>query len=209
MAKATAAYNGEGIWPLRSACQLSSTDVCIIKEARSLAENYIWRSLLRRFNPHELIRLPPKFLDPQSTPSMTSRTLRRMATKIEADYPDVFQSLNTALLITPATAYFTFADTTHFIFQSGINWGRIVAFFKFGGVVAHHLVEKQRSDMVQHVVDWTVTYIAENLLPWIREQGGWDAFVAHFSEQTDTRKKILWALGSIFAACLTFLVFYK
>ena len=209
MAKATAAYNGEGIWPLRSACQLSSTDVRIIKEARSLAENYIWRSLLRRFKPHELIRLPPKFLDPQSTPSMTSRTLRRIVTRIEADYPDLSQSLNTTLIITPATAHSTFVNTVNVIFQSGTNWGRIVAFYKFGGVVAHHLVEKQRSDMVQHVVHWTVTYIAENLLPWIREQGGWDAFVAHFSEKADTRKKTLLALGSIFAACLIFLVFYK
>lgn len=209
MAEATAAHNGEGIWPPRSACQLSSTDMCIIEEAMSLAENYIWCSLLRRFKPDELIGLPRKFLDLQAPPSITSNTLRKMVTRIEADYPDFFQSLNTALIITPATAYSTFVNTANFIFQSGTNWGRIVAFYKFGGVVAHHLAEKQRSDMVPHVVNWIVTYIVENLLPWIREQGGWDAFVAHFSEQTDTRKKILLALGSIFAACLTFLVFYK
>ena len=209
MAEATAAHNGEGIWPPVSACQLSITDISIIEEAKSLAEDHIWYSLLRRFKPNELIGLPRKFLDLQAPPSITLNTLRRMVTIIEADYPDVSQLLNTTLIITPATAYSTFVDTADVIFQGGTNWGRIVAFYKFGGAVAHHLVEKQRSDMVQHVVNWTVTYMVENLLPWIREQGGWDAFVAYFSEQTDTRRKTLLALGSIFAACLAFLVFYK
>ena len=209
MAEATAAHNGEGIWSPLGECRLSSTDIRIIKEAMSLAEDYIWYSLLRRFKPNELIGLPRNFLERQVQPSITSNTLRRMVTRIEADYPDLSQSLNTTLIITPATAYSTFVNTAHDIFESGTNWGRIVAFYKFGCVVAHHLVEKQRSDMVQHVVNWTVTYIAENLLPWIREQGGWDAFVVHFSEQRDTRKKTLLALGSIFAACLTILVFYK
>ena len=209
MAEATAAHTGEGIWPPLSACQLSSTDISIIEVAMSLAEDYIWYSLLRRFKPNELIDLPRKFLDLQAPPSITLNTLRRMVTIIEVDYPDVSQLLNTTLIITPATAYSTFVDTAHLIFQGGTNWGRIVAFYKFAGAVAHHLVEKQRSDMVQHVVNWTVTYLFENLLPWIREQGGWDAFVAYFSGQTDTRRKTLLVLGSIFAACLTFLVFYK
>ena len=175
----------------------------------SLAEDYIWYSLLRRFKPNELIGLPRKFLDLQAPPSITLNTLRRMVTIIEVDNPDLSQLLNTTLIITPATAYSTFVHTAHVIFQNGTNWGRIVAFYKFAGAVAHHLVKKQRSDMVQHVVNWTVIYIVENLLPWIREQGGWDAFVAYFPEQTDTRRKTMLALGSILAACLTFLVFYK
>ena len=172
MAEATTAHDGEGIWPSLSACKLSSTDITISEKAKSLAEDYIWYNLLHRFKPNELIGIPRKFLHLQAPPSITSNTLRRMVTRFEADYPDLCQLLNTTLIITPATAYSTFVSMAHFIFQRGTNWGRIVAFYKFGRAVAHHLVAKQRSDIVHHVVNWTATYIAENLLPWIREQVG-------------------------------------
>ncbi|EDO33714.1 predicted protein, partial [Nematostella vectensis] len=99
--------------------------------------------------------------------------LRSLASHMEAEYPDLFETACTKLGITPATARSTFFSVAKEIFQTGINWGRIVALFTFGGVVAHHFIESERPEMVPHVVEWIPSFIADNLLSWIMENGGW------------------------------------
>ena len=172
MAGATAALNGEDLSPTLDTSAMSANDKDIIEGAFSLTLDYIAYRLRSKFEQSRLKGLPREFLIP-GTASTASSTLRSLATHMEAEHPDLFESACAKLGITPATANATFVSVAKEIFQTGTNWGRIVALFTFGGVVAHHFVETQRPEKVQHIVAWILTFIADNLLTWIRENGGW------------------------------------
>ena len=186
MAGATAALNIEEISPTS---EMSRYDRDIMKEAFSLTLDYISYRLRSKFEQNKLSGLPRDFLIPQS-PINASSTLRKLATHMEAEHPDLFESLCTTLGITPATARPTFVGVAQEIFQAGTNWGRIVALFTFGGVVAHHFVKTQRPEMVPCVGEWIVSFIEHNLLTWIRENGGWVSFFLHLK----SLGKICWRL---------------
>ena len=173
MAGATAALNNEDLSPTLSTSELSRYDKDIVNDGYSLTVDYVSHRLRNKFEQNKLNGLPRKFLIPQSPISASSSTLRKLATLMEAEHPDLFESLCTTLGITPNTAHPTFVGVAQEIFQAGINWGRIVALFTFGGVVAHHFVEIQRLEMVQRIVEWIADFIEHNLLTWIRENGGW------------------------------------
>lgn len=173
MAGATAALNNEDLSPTLNTSEMSRYDKDIIEEGFALTLDYISYRLRSKFEQSRLKGLPRQFLIPQTPTNTSASTLRKLATLMEAEHPDLFESLCTTLGITPVTAYPTFVGVAQEIFQAGTNWGRIVALFTFGGVVAHHFVETQRPEMVQRIVEWIVSFIADNLLTWIRENGGW------------------------------------
>ena len=173
MAGATAALNNEDLSPTLNTSEMSRYEKDIIEEAFSLTLDYISYRLRSKFEQSRLKGLPRQFLIPQSPTNASTSTLRKLATHMEAEHPDLFESLCTTLGITPVSAYPTFVGVAQEIFQAETNWGRIVALFTFGGVLAHHFVENQRPEMVQHIVEWIVTFITGNLLTWIRENGGW------------------------------------
>lgn len=174
MAGATAALNNEDHSLTPNTSEMSSCDKNIIEIARSLTLDYISYRLRSKLEQSKLQGLPRHFLiPPQSPTNVLTSTLRKLATDTEAKYPDLFESVCKKLDITPVSAYRTFVCVAQEIFQEETNWGRIVALYVFGGVVAHHFVETQRPEMVQKIVEWTVSFIARNLLTWIRENGGW------------------------------------
>lgn len=208
MAEVTDAPSNEVPWPTLDTSTMSGCDKGIIEDASTLALDYISYRLRDRFEPSKLRGLSRRFLIPR-TPTTESETLRKLASRMEAENPEVFGSLCTKLEITPATAHPTFVGVVQEIFQAGTNWGRIVALFTLGGVVSHHFVETQRPELVQQVVEWIVNFIAHNLLTWIRENGGWDGFSTHFSSRSKTAWKIVLTLGSICAACFTLVALNK
>lgn len=173
MAGATAALNNEDLSPTLNTSEMSRYDKDIIEDGFALTLDYISYRLRSKFEQSRLKGLPREFLIPQTPTNTSASTLRKLATLMEAEHPDLFESLCTTLGITPVTAYPTFVGVAQEIFQAGTNWGRIVALFTFGGVVAHHFVETQRPEMAQRIVEWIVSFIADNLLTWIRENGGW------------------------------------
>lgn len=180
MAGATAAVNNEDLSPTLNTSQMSRFEKEIIEDSFALALDYISYRLRNKFEQNKLGGLPRQFLIPQTPTSTSSSTLRKLATIMEAEHPDLFESLCTTLGITPVSAHPTFVGVAQEIFQAGINWGRIVSLFTFGGVVAHHFVETQRPEMVQHILEWIVSFIADNLLTWIRENGGWVSLIVVF-----------------------------
>lgn len=180
MAGATAALNNEDLSPTLNTSEMSRYDKDIIEDGFALTLDYISYRLRSKFEQSRLKGLPREFLIPQTPTNTSASTLRKLATLMEAEHPDLFESLCTTLGITPVTAYPTFVGVAQEIFQAGTNWGRIVALFTFGGVVAHHFVETQRPEMAQRIVEWIVSFIADNLLTWIRENGGWVSCKSEF-----------------------------
>nr|XP_012612383.2 bcl-2-like protein 1 [Microcebus murinus] len=103
--------------------------------------------------------------------------LRETGEEFELRYRRTFNDLTSQLQITPETAYESFEQVVDALFRDGVNWGRIVAFFSFGGALCVESIDKEMQVLVSRIVTWMVTYLNDHLEPWIQENGGWDTFV--------------------------------
>lgn len=106
--------------------------------------------------------------------------LKDSADEFELLYTQAFSDLSTQLDITPDTAYHSFKSVMDEVFKDGVNWGRIVGLFSFGGVLCVECVQKNMSELVSRIVDWMTMYLDEHISPWIESQGGWDCFAEIF-----------------------------
>ncbi|XP_042360961.1 apoptosis regulator BAX-like [Plectropomus leopardus] len=71
------------------------------------------------------------------------------------------------------------------IFSDGkFNWGRVVALFYFACRLVIKALVTQVPDIIRTIISWTMDYLRENLINWIREQGGWDGIWSHFGTPT-------------------------
>ncbi|XP_008933775.1 PREDICTED: bcl-2-like protein 1, partial [Merops nubicus] len=87
--------------------------------------------------------------------------------------PPAFSGLTSQRHITLGTAYQSFEQVVNELFRDGVNWGRIVAFFSFGGALCVESVDKEMRVLVGRIVSWMTTYLTDHLDPWIQENGGW------------------------------------
>ncbi len=99
--------------------------------------------------------------------------LRDSAEEFELLFTQAFSDLSSQLDITPDTAYHSFKSVMDEVFKDGVNWGRIVGLFAFGGVLCLDCVEKDASELVSRIADWMTMYLDEHIDPWIQSQGGW------------------------------------
>ncbi|XP_056363836.1 bcl-2-like protein 1 [Oenanthe melanoleuca] len=105
------------------------------------------------------------------------QALREAGDEFELRYRRAFSDLTSQLHITPSTAYQSFEQVVNELFRDGVNWGRIVAFFSFGGALCVESVVKEMRVLVKRIVSWMTTYLTDHLDPWIQENGGWERFV--------------------------------
>nr|XP_046240638.1 bcl-2-like protein 1 [Scatophagus argus] len=106
--------------------------------------------------------------------------LQDSANEFELLFTQAFSDLSSQLDITPDTAYHSFKSVMDEVFKDGVNWGRIVGLFAFGGVLCVECVEKDMSELVSRITDWMTMYLDEHISPWIQSQGGWDCFAEVF-----------------------------
>nr|KAF6329609.1 BCL2 like 1 [Myotis myotis] len=71
------------------------------------------------------------------------QALREAGDEFELRYRRAFSDLTSQLHITPGTAYQSFEQVVNELFRDGVNWGRIVAFFSFGGALCVESVDKE------------------------------------------------------------------
>ena len=102
----------------------------------------------------------------------TAATLRKLADQIEEQYPSLLNHLCHKLSITRTTAYATFVEIASEVFADGVNWGRIVALFAFGGKLAVYCDQHHMKDLVELVTEWVGKYVG-GLSDWIEKHGGW------------------------------------
>lgn len=111
--------------------------------------------------------------------------LRDTAREFELRYSRAFNDLHSTLHITPATAYQSFENVMDEVFRDGVNWGRIVGLFAFGGALCVECVEKEMSHLVARIVEWMTVYLDEQIEPWVESQGGWVSLIKrHTHTQT-------------------------
>lgn len=99
--------------------------------------------------------------------------LRDSSEEFELLFTQAFSDLSTQLDITPDTAYHSFKSVMDEVFKDGVNWGRVVGLFAFGGVLCVECVEKDTSELVSRIADWMTMYLDEHINLWIESQGGW------------------------------------
>nr|XP_006130008.1 bcl-2-like protein 1 [Pelodiscus sinensis]XP_006130009.1 bcl-2-like protein 1 [Pelodiscus sinensis]XP_006130010.1 bcl-2-like protein 1 [Pelodiscus sinensis]XP_006130011.1 bcl-2-like protein 1 [Pelodiscus sinensis] len=105
------------------------------------------------------------------------QALREAGDEFELRYRRAFSDLTSQLHITLGTAYQSFEQVVNELFRDGVNWGRIVAFFSFGGALCVESVDKEMQVLVGRIASWMTTYLTDHLDPWIQENGGWERFV--------------------------------
>lgn len=113
----------------------------------------------------------------QPLPPELFQTLRRAGDEFSGMYQQDFRHISGLLHLTPSTVRLRFAAVVEELFHDGINWGRIVAFFEFGGVMCVESVNREMSPLVDSIVGWMTDYLNRHLQDWIQEQGGWEVFV--------------------------------
>ncbi|CAM4680490.1 unnamed protein product [Leuciscus chuanchicus] len=135
-------------------------------------------------------RTPPR--SPASSPQhqtngtggldAVKEALRDSANEFELRYSRAFNDLSSQLHITPATAYQSFESVMDEVFRDGVNWGRIVGLFAFGGALCVECVEKEMSPLVGRIAEWMTVYLDNHIQPWIQSQGGWERFAEIFGK---------------------------
>ncbi|XP_029910851.1 bcl-2-like protein 1 [Myripristis murdjan] len=108
--------------------------------------------------------------------------LRDSANEFELRYARAFNDLHDQLHITPATAYQSFESVMDEVFRDGVNWGRVVGLFAFGGALCVECVEKEMSPLVSRIAEWMTVYLDNHIQPWIHSQGGWERFAEIYGQ---------------------------
>ncbi|KAM9676862.1 apoptosis regulator Bcl-2 isoform 1-T1 [Dama dama] len=120
---------------------------------------------------------------PSPVPPVVHLTLRQAGDDFSRRYRRDFAEMSSQLHLTPFTARGRFATVVEELFRDGVNWGRIVAFFEFGGVMCVESVNREMSPLVDSIALWMTEYLNRHLHTWIQDNGGWnfrDGATFHF-----------------------------
>lgn len=114
------------------------------------------------------------------------RVLREAGDEIERIYQREFEEMSRQMIFSPNAAQRSFLTVAEELFRDEVNWGRIVAFFEFGGTMCVESVNREMASQVDSIAHWMTDYLNGPLENWIEENGGWDAFVELYGQQRDS-----------------------
>lgn len=125
---------------------------------------------------------PLRQQQPSQSLDAVREALRDSANEFELRYARAFSDLSSQLHITPATAYQSFESVMDEVFRDGVNWGRVVGLFVFGGALCVECMDKEMSPLVERIAEWMTVYLDNHIQPWILAQGGWERFAEIFGQ---------------------------
>ncbi|XP_067089653.1 apoptosis regulator BAX-like [Osmerus mordax] len=78
-----------------------------------------------------------------------------------------------------------FMRVAYEIFSDGkFNWGRVVALFYFACRLVIKALVIHVPDIIRTIITWTIDYLRDHVINWIREQGGWEGIRSYFGTPT-------------------------
>ncbi|XP_067234249.1 apoptosis regulator Bcl-2a isoform X1 [Chanodichthys erythropterus] len=101
------------------------------------------------------------------------RVLREAGDEIERIYQREFEEMSHQMSFSPNVAQRSFLTVAEELFRDEVNWGRIVAFFEFGGTMCVESVNREMASQVDNIAHWMTDYLNGPLENWIEENGGW------------------------------------
>ncbi|KAG8546879.1 hypothetical protein GDO81_029615 [Engystomops pustulosus] len=92
-------------------------------------------------------------------------------------------------------AYEIFKKIASSVFETGVNWGRILTLLGFGYRMALYIWKKGQHGFLKKIAQCLARYIVESrIAQWIAKQGGWNAVLKLTNESI---KYVLMALGIV------------
>lgn len=132
---------------------------------------------------------------PNSMMAQVGRQLAFIGDDINQRYDADFQSILEKLQPTAENAYELFIKIASSLFESGINWGRVVALLSFGYRLAQHIYQRGLTGFLGQVTSFVVRIILDrHIAQWIAQRGGW---VAALSLGNDTFRYMVVALAVV------------
>ncbi|XP_039323864.1 bcl-2 homologous antagonist/killer [Saimiri boliviensis] len=115
-------------------------------------------------------------LQPSSTMGQVGRQLAIIGDDINRRYDSEFQTMLQHLQPTADNAYQYFTKIASSLFESGINWGRVVALLGFGYRMALHVYQRGLTGFLGQVTRFVVEFMRRHCIArWIAQRGGWVA----------------------------------
>ncbi|XP_059801102.1 apoptosis regulator Bcl-2-like isoform X3 [Hypanus sabinus] len=102
------------------------------------------------------------------------RVLREVGDSFERQYQQEFADIALQMRFEPDTARRRFEAVAEELFRDGVNWGRVVAFFVFGGTLCVESIKRRdMASLVDSIAAWMTAYLDGSLTDWIRANGDW------------------------------------
>lgn len=157
--------------------QLPSPTIFDKETIQSLPRHYIITQL--RKNGHTDIA---NKLTPVANPdSHVHQSFSEIAANLEEERAEQFADLLNTLALDDSNLKNTYETIIDEMFKGHIHWGRIVTFIVFtSNVVLYCARSRSLKHRVPEILMWTDVAMQEKMHRWIKEQGGWQAFVEHF-----------------------------
>ncbi|XP_075696302.1 apoptosis regulator BAX [Rhinoderma darwinii] len=77
-----------------------------------------------------------------------------------------------------------FHVATEMFADGNFNWGRVVALFYFACKLVLKALWSRFPQMIRTIIDWTMEYLRDHVVQWIRDQGGWEGLLSYFGTPT-------------------------
>uniref|UniRef100_A0ACB8F543 Bcl-2 homologous antagonist/killer n=1 Tax=Sphaerodactylus townsendi TaxID=933632 RepID=A0ACB8F543_9SAUR len=114
--------------------------------------------------------------EPGSTSNLVGRRLATIGDDINARYDKEFCEMLESLHLTRDNAYEYFTRIASSLFESGVNWGRVIALLGFGYRMAIHVFQQGMTGFLGRITHFIVDFVLHNRIArWIAQQGGWVA----------------------------------
>ncbi|XP_047393710.1 bcl-2 homologous antagonist/killer-like [Sciurus carolinensis] len=126
----------------------------------------------------EMIALPlePTRTSKESTMGQVGRQLAIIGDDINWHYDSEFQSMLQQLQPTATNAYELFTKIASSLFESGINWGRVVALLGFGYRLTLHVYQRGLTGFLGQVTHFVADFMLHCCIAqWIAQRGDWVA----------------------------------
>ncbi|XP_039551810.1 bcl-2 homologous antagonist/killer isoform X2 [Passer montanus] len=95
---------------------------------------------------------------------------------LERRYDAEFRTMLESLQPSRDNAYEHFTKIASSLFESGINWGRVIALLAFGYRLAMHVWQRGGGGFLRRIARYVGDFMLQNRIArWIAQQGGWEA----------------------------------
>ncbi|XP_039551809.1 bcl-2 homologous antagonist/killer isoform X1 [Passer montanus] len=114
--------------------------------------------------------------DLESTGSQVGQRLAIIGDDIYRRYDAEFRTMLESLQPSRDNAYEHFTKIASSLFESGINWGRVIALLAFGYRLAMHVWQRGGGGFLRRIARYVGDFMLQNRIArWIAQQGGWEA----------------------------------
>ncbi|KFQ33456.1 Bcl-2 homologous antagonist/killer, partial [Mesitornis unicolor] len=153
----------------------------VVKETEEVFRSYaFYRYQQEREERGEEVPVDPEIAEIQQEPSSTGRQvgirLAIIGDDINERYDAEFRNMLKSLQPTKDNVYEYFIKIASSLFESGINWGRVIALLGFGYRMAIHVYQHGRTGFLCRIASYVADFMLRNrIAQWIAQQGGWAA----------------------------------